>query len=135
MENLVKPSLLATYTRERQPVGTGIIFRANDSYRNHRPIWNALGILSSSVVERKAALEELASPTAAGRERKVLRAGIEHLAHEFHALGMEMNQRYGSTAISAQDELEPFQFEGLAREDSVLYYVPNTYPSSKLPHA
>ena len=38
MENLVQPSLLATYTRERQPVGTGIIFRAYNSYCNHRPI-------------------------------------------------------------------------------------------------
>lgn len=133
MENLVKPSLLATYTRERQPVGTGIIFRANDSYCNHRPIWNALGTLSSSVVERKAALEEL---TAAGKESgKALRVGIEHSVHEFHALGIEMNQRYGSTAIYAQDKLEPFQFEGLAREDSVLYYVPNTYPGSRLPYA
>jgi 2-polyprenyl-6-methoxyphenol hydroxylase-like FAD-dependent oxidoreductase len=43
MKVIAKPSLLVTYTPERQPVGTGIISRANDSYRNHRQIWDALG--------------------------------------------------------------------------------------------
>jgi hypothetical protein len=136
MKGLAKPSLITTYTSERQPVGTGIINRANDSYRNHRQIWDALGILSPSVAERKATLEELGSPSAVGvARRKALRAGIEHSAHEFHALGIEMNQRYESTAIYTADEPKPFEFEGPAKEDPVLYYVPNTYPGSRLPHA
>ena len=136
MKGLASPSLLATYTPERQPVGTGIISRANDSYRNHRQIWEALGILSPSVDERKVALEELSSPSAAGTaRRKALRAGIEHSAHEFHALGIEMNQRYESEAIYTADEPKAFAFKDLAKEDPVLYYVPNTHPGSRLPHA
>ena len=31
-------------------------------------------------------------------------------------------------------KVRPFEFEGPAKEDSVLYYVPNTYPGSRLPH-
>jgi hypothetical protein len=133
---VAKSSLLATYTPERQPVGIGIISRANDSYRNHRQIWEALGILSPSVGQRKAAIEELSSPSGPGAaRRKALRAGIEHSAHEFHALGIEMNQRYESRAIYVHDEPRQFEFEVLAKVDPVLYYVPNTYPRSRLPHA
>ena len=31
-------------------------------------------------------------------------------------------------------KVRPFEFEGSAKEDSVLYYVSNTYPGSRLPH-
>ena len=46
-----------------------------------------------------------------------------------------MNQRSESTAIYTADEPKPFEFEGLAKEDLVLYYFPSTYPGSRLPHA
>lgn len=130
------PSLLASYSIERQPVGMSIISRANDSFRNHRQIWDNLGMLGASAEERKAAFSELSAPTLTGRSRRAsLRAAIEHSAHEFHAIGIEMNQHYDSSAIYTKDELEPFAFVGLAADDPVLYHVPNTYPGSRLPHA
>ena len=93
-------------------MGIGIISRANDSYRNRRQIWDALGILSPSVDERKAVPEELSSSSEAGAARKKeLRAGIEHSAHEFHALGIETNLLYESSAIYTEDELKAFKFE------------------------
>ena len=135
LKGQASPSLLLTYSTERQPVGLGIISRANDSFRNHRQIWDALSMLSPSVEERKSAFAELSSPTAAGKARRAaFRAGIEHSAHEFHAIGIEMNQHYQSTAIYTEDEPGPFAFSGLAAKDPVLYYTPNTYPGSRLPH-
>ena len=136
LQGNASPSVLATYSLERQPVGVGIISRANDSFRNHRQIWEALAMMSPLVDERKAAFAELSAPTAEGKARRAaLRSGIEHSAHEFHAIGIEMNQHYESSAIYVHDELEPFAFSGKAAEDPVLYYVPSTYPGSRLPHA
>ena len=131
------PLLLGSYTAERQPVGRGIIKRANDSFRNHSAIWEALGIMSPDIQERKANLAELltgATPAASER-RKNFRDGIEYSAHEFHALGIEMNQHYLSEAIYADDEEIAFEYSGKAAEDSVLYHTPSTYPGSRLPHA
>lgn len=64
-----------------------------------------------------------------------MRAGIEHSAHRFHVLGIEMNLLYESNAIYTKDKLKAFEFEGQTNEDLVLYYVPNTYPGSRLLHA
>ena len=136
LDGKASQSLLDTYSLERQPVGVGIISRANDSFRNHRQIWEALAMMSPSVDERKATFAQLSAPTTEGRARRTaLRAGIEHSAHEFHAIGIEMNQHYESSAVYTHDELEPFAFSGQAGEDPVLYYDPNTYPGSRLPHA
>ena len=137
MKGQASPSLLDSYTLERQPVGQGIIRRANDSFCNHSAIWEALGIMSPDVTERKTALAELLTGTtpAATTRRKKFRDGIEYSAHEFHALGIEMNQHYASEAIFLADEEKAFEYTGKAAEDSVLYHTPSTYPGSRLPHA
>lgn len=135
LQNRASSSILSTYCLERQPVGVGIISRANDSFRNHRQIWSALAMLSPSLPERKTAFAELSAEGSAGRMRRTeLRKGIEHSAHEFHAIGIEMNQHYESSAVYINDEQVPFEFGGLAAADPVLYYTPNTYPGSRLPH-
>ncbi|KAL4812579.1 FAD binding domain-containing protein [Aspergillus spinulosporus] len=127
--------LLSTYSVERQPVGHGIVTRANQAFRDHHQIWAALGMLGASLEERQRALEELAEPTVAGRERRqTLQKAVAHTAHEFHGLGVEMNQRYEGPGIYDADEAEPFVLPGRAAEDSVLYYEPNTYPGCRLPH-
>lgn len=137
MKGQASPSLLESYSAERQPVGRGIIKRANDSFRNHSAIWDALGILSPDVQERTANLAELLTGTtpAATERRKNFREGIEYSAHEFHALGIEMNQHYTSQAIYIDDEELPFEYAGRAADDPVLYHTPSTYPGSRLPHA
>jgi hypothetical protein len=137
MKGQASPALLDSYTAERQPVGRGIIKRANDSFRNHSAIWAALGIMSPDVEERKANLAELltASTEAGTNRRRKFRDGIEYSAHEFHALGIEMNQHYVSDAVYVADEATPFEFAGKAAEDSVLYHTPSTYPGCRVPHA
>jgi hypothetical protein len=134
-KGLASPSLLSTYSSERQPVGHSIITRANQALRDHFPVWEALGMLPTDVAERKQILEELRSATSQGSERRrALRTAIKHTSHEFHGLGVEMNQHYDGQGIYTADEAQPFAQSGRAVEDSVLYHEPSTYPGSRLPH-
>ncbi|EFX05480.1 benzoate monooxygenase [Grosmannia clavigera kw1407] len=132
------PALLASYSVERQPVGAAIIARANQGLRDHQPVWEALGMFPPDIEARRAVLDELRAPTAAGRERrKVFQAAIEQTAHEFHGLGIEMGQRYeNSTAVYTADEPAPYALPPGSKvaEDPVLYYAPSTYPGVRLPH-
>lgn len=132
---LADKSLLDSYSIERQPVGKSIITRANQAFRDHFNVWDALGTLPKSLEERKAVLEELASDTDKGEaRRKAFREAITSTSHEFHALGIEMGQRYSSTAIYTADEPKPFTLSGSASEDDILFYEPSTYPGCRLPH-
>jgi 2-polyprenyl-6-methoxyphenol hydroxylase-like FAD-dependent oxidoreductase len=130
---LASPSLLSTFSPERQPVGLGVITRANQGLRDHTPVWDAMGLTLPTPKERMAVMEELKAPTKAGRSRrKVLNDAIDGTAHEFHGIGVEMNHRYVSDAVVLDDETgEPPQWP----EDKVLYHLPSTYPGSRLPHA
>ncbi|CAK7226979.1 hypothetical protein SEUCBS140593_006424 [Sporothrix eucalyptigena] len=135
-KGLANPALLNTYSIERQPVGKGIITRANQGFRDHFHVWEALGTLPKTVDERRAVLDELEAPTPAGQKRRnALRQAIQHTSHEFNGLGIEMNQHYHGPGIYTADELKPWVLPGRAAEDPVLYHEPNTYPGSRLPHA
>ncbi|KAL5591188.1 hypothetical protein FOVSG1_010077 [Fusarium oxysporum f. sp. vasinfectum] len=128
--------LLETYSHERQPVGQSIITRANDAFRDHTHVWNAIGALPADDVEaRRRVLEELKSPTPEGEQRrKEFRTAIKKTSREFHGLGIEMNQQYTSSGIYEADEPEPYSPSGRAKEDSVLYHEQSTYPGRRLPH-
>ncbi|CAG9955822.1 unnamed protein product [Clonostachys rosea f. rosea IK726] len=129
------PSLLSTYTAERQPVGKGIVTRANQAFRDHFGVWDAIGSLPKNPSERKRAFEELSQPGIHGTERRIkFSKAIRNTAHEFHGLGVEMGQQYSGNAIYAADESEPFHLAGKVAEDPVLFYSPNTYPGFRLPH-
>jgi hypothetical protein len=132
-KGIASPSLLSTYTPERQPVGLGIITRANQSYRSHFQILESLGQTAPTLEERVAILDEFKSPTSKGAaRRKKFQEGITESAYEFHGLGIEMGQHYTGTAIYDADETVPYVSQA---KDEVLDYVPNTYPGSRLPHA
>ncbi|KAL1858199.1 hypothetical protein VTK73DRAFT_7910 [Phialemonium thermophilum] len=134
-KGLADPSLLETYSVERQPVGKAIITRANQAFRDHFNVWEAMGTLPQDVEERRRILRELASPTPGGQaRRKALKDAIQHTSHEFHGLGIEMGQHYTGPGIYDADEHQPFSPLGRAAEDPVLYYEPNTRPGSRLPH-
>lgn len=76
---------------------------------------------------------ELKAPTKEGRERrKRLQEAVQGTSHEFHGLGVEMNQRYESSAIYVADEKEG---RPPLPEDAVLQHEVTTYPGSRLPHA
>ena len=134
-KGLAGPCLLDTYSIERQPVGEGVVRRANQGLRDHLGIWEALGTLPKTVDERRAVLAELEAPTPAGQKRRAaLQRAIQHTLREFLGLGIEMNQHYDGPGIYAKDEPALWKLPGRAAEDPVLYHEPNTYPGNRLPH-
>lgn len=134
-KGIASPKLLESYSLERQPVGLEIISRANQGFRDHFHVWEALGMLHSDVTERRKILDDLSSATPTGRQRRIdLQQAINTTCHEFHGLGVEMGQHYASDAIYTADEPQPYQRKGQAAADPVLFYEPNSYPGSRLPH-
>ncbi|MBE7182134.1 MAG: FAD-dependent monooxygenase [Terriglobus roseus] len=131
--NLASPSLLSTFSPERQPVGLGVITRANQGLRDHTPVWDAMGLTLPTVKERMEIMTLLKSPTPEGRARRqLLNNAIDGTAHEFHGIGVEMNHRYASSAIVLKDETtEPPTWP----DDAILHHRASTYPGSRLPHA
>ena len=126
------PSLLDSFNLERQPVGATIVTRANDGLRDHVPVWEALGMLDPSLKVRQKHFAELSEATPEGvARRQRLQKAVNNTAHEFHGVGVEMNQRYTSPAIYLADEgpRPPLP------EDPVLEHQITTYPGSRLPHA
>lgn len=134
-QGIAPSSLLSTYSIERQPVGHSIITRANQAFRDHFHIWEALGMLHDSPDARREALQQLASATPEGQERRrAWQRGITHTRHEFHGLGVEMGQHYTGPGVFTSDETEEYTRSGRAAEDQVSYYEPSTYPGCRLPH-
>ena len=134
-KGLAPPSLLDTYSIERQPVGRSIITRANQAFRDHFNVWDALGTLPKKLEVRRKALSELREATPEGRKRRLaLQRAITQTSHEFHGLGIEMGQVYNGPGICDVDESLPYEPRGRAAKDNVLYYEPSTYPGCRLPH-
>lgn len=134
MRGLAGPNLLSSYSIERQPVGLGVITRANQGLRDHLACWTALGVTEPTLEASTAAFNELKAPTPGGAaRRKAFKDAVAGTAREFHAVGQEMNQRYdGSPGIYFDDETEP---RPELPEDPVLYHQISTYPGARLPHA
>ena len=126
------PGLLASYTAERAPVGQQIVDRANLSRDQFGPIFEALGIAGGSDEEGiVAGLAACRAETPEGaKRRRALDEAILLKNYEFNAHGVEMNQRYASSAVVAGGGPE----ETWAR-DPELYHQPTTRPGAKLPHA
>jgi 2-polyprenyl-6-methoxyphenol hydroxylase-like FAD-dependent oxidoreductase len=136
MKGLAGPGLLESYSQERQPVGHGVITRANQGIRDHTPVWDALGVSAETVQERMQIWEELKAATPEGvKRRKLLRKTVEGTSHEFHALGIEMNQRYVSNAVVHVDERKAGRHTPPTPEDPILEHIPSTFPGCRLPHA
>ncbi|KAK4070863.1 hypothetical protein Trihar35433_5330 [Trichoderma harzianum] len=131
-KGLAGPALLDSYTVERQPVGAGVVARANASLREHKPIFDALGFLKPSLEERKNELDVLKEDSESGRaRRRELMRAINYTSHEFLALGSDMSQRYKSSAVF----LEGSGDEPPLPSNPVLNYEPHTFPGLRLPHA
>ena len=90
-----------------------------------------LGNLQPTVSERIAAVNELRSDSDAGRARReMLKGSLEALHTEEHGLGIEMNQRYSSSAVWHKGVGEVPTFS----TDPKQYYHATTYPGARLPH-
>ena len=126
------PGLLETYTAERAPVGRQTVDRANQSIADTARIFDALGFLDTTdpqvMVERMAA-RTLATPEAE-KQRTALREAIALEDHEFNCHGVEMDQRYASSAV-VPDATSPEP----AVRDPQLYSQASSRPGAKLPHA
>lgn len=132
-QGLAPGKILDTYSMERQPIGAGVIQRANQGLRDHVHVWEALGVLPEDVEERKRQHAELSAPTEAGRLRRMkLQEAVKYTEHEFGGIGIEMNQRYESGAVYFKDETAA---QRPPPDDPVLQYQLSTYPGSRLPHA
>jgi 2,4-dichlorophenol 6-monooxygenase len=125
------PSLLASYESERPPIGRQIVTRANQSIEEFGPIFDALGLLDTAdteqLVANMAARKEIGP--AAAEQRSKLRAAIELKNYEFNAHGVELGQRYGSSAVASDGSPEPEY-----TRDPELYYHATTWPGARLPH-
>ena len=100
MERKADPQILDSYSAERQPVGESVITRANQGLRDHGPVWEALGMMNPSVEMRRKDFGQLSEATPDGISRRArLQEAIKGTSHEFHGVGIEMNQRYKSNAV------------------------------------
>jgi 2,4-dichlorophenol 6-monooxygenase len=124
------PGLLETYSQERAPVGRQVVARANQSRVDYAPI-RACFATTGSDDPVAAGLARVRAPTAEGAEvRAALRAALALKNTEFNAHGVELNQRYQSAAVIAD--------EGAGEEvwlrDPQLYLQATSRPGAKLPH-
>ncbi|MDO5681992.1 MAG: FAD-dependent monooxygenase [Propionibacteriaceae bacterium] len=123
------PKLLETYSDERAPVGEQIVARANQSRFDYAPLRAAFAAEGDDPVA--AGMAKLQAPTLDGADaRDALRAAIDLKSQEFNAQGIELNQRYASSAV-IEDGSAPEEFT----RDKVRYLQATTRPGAKLPHA
>ncbi|RYJ03589.1 MAG: 2,4-dichlorophenol 6-monooxygenase, partial [Actinomycetales bacterium] len=131
IKGVAGPGLLDTYDAERVPVGQQVVERASRSASDFGQLFNALGLGDGKASARlEDGLDALQVPDAAGAARRRALARAVELKHdEFSAHGVEMNQRYTSSAVIPADDGP----EVWAR-DSELYHQASTRPGAKLPH-
>ncbi|MFI1367081.1 FAD-dependent oxidoreductase [Streptomyces griseochromogenes] len=126
------PELLDSYSAERAPVGRQIVERANLSRDQFGPIFEVLGIGGGGDHEAIAeGLSALGAPTPEGaKKRRLLEEAIQRKNYEFNAHGVEMNQRYASSAVLADGGPDE-----VWEQNRELVHQPTTRPGAKLPHA
>lgn len=124
-------TLLDSYSQERAPVAKQIVTRANQSIGEFGPIFEALGLTESTDPEvMQANMDKRCdSNMEAEQQRAAIREAIAFKKYEFDAHGVEMNQRYKSSAIVTDGQMEP-AFE----LDAELHYQPTTWPGARIPH-
>lgn len=124
--------LLETYSVERAPIAKQIVTRANNSGREYKPIFEALGVWDAENDEEfreKLMLRKEPTPEGAAR-RKALREALDNKDFEFNAQGTEIGQFYQSTAVVCDGHGRPE-----VTEDPMLHHQKSTYPGLRLPHA
>jgi 2,4-dichlorophenol 6-monooxygenase len=131
LEGHAAPSLLESYSTERQPVGKQIVTRANRSIGDFPPIFEAVGLMASTdPAEARRAIAARKAPTGEGKvRRKKLYDAIANKSYEFNCHGVEMNQRYASSAVVSDGTQMP-----AFTRDHELYHQATTWPGAHLPH-
>ncbi|MEV0791453.1 FAD-dependent monooxygenase [Kribbella sp. NPDC050459] len=122
------PKLLDSYHDERAPIAQQIVDRANKSRTQFGQIFRALGMTPDAPAGRTIDSRKDDTPAAA-EQREELRKAIELKDYEFNAHGVELGQRYRSSAVVDDGTPEP-PYE----RDHELYYHPTTWPGARIPH-
>ncbi|RMI96605.1 hypothetical protein CDV36_016303 [Fusarium kuroshium] len=131
-KGLAGTSLLDSYSKERQPVGSNLVRDSNNQIRKNTNIWDVLGMAASSTDEGMKQLAELSQATPEGSARRArLYDALEEKTQEFESLGLAYNQWYTSAAVYLEDEPRP---RPLLEGDPVVEVQISTYPGSRLPH-
>ncbi|MBO9357920.1 2,4-dichlorophenol 6-monooxygenase [Bordetella petrii] len=123
-------SLLDTYTIERAPIAKQVVCRANKSLEDFPPIAMALGLpQAKSADEMKSNMARRKEPgPEAQAQRTRLREAIAGTNYVYNAHGVEMNQRYDSPAIVADNSPDE------VFRDVELYHQASTRPGAPMPH-
>ncbi len=125
------PKLLESFSEERAPIAKQIVTRANQSIGEFGPIFQALGMdggIDHAKIQRNMDARCDTGEVAAA-QREALRNAIAFKKYEFDCHGVEMNQRYVSSAVVADGVKAPG--DGI---DMELHYVPTTAPGARIPH-
>jgi 2,4-dichlorophenol 6-monooxygenase len=131
LQSKASPALLDSYSDERAPIGRQIVTRANKSIEEFGPIFDALGLLETSDTQQMLAnMEVRKEDSPRGVEaRAKLRRAIELKNYEFNCHGVELGQRYRSSAVVPDGTPEPAY-----TRDPELFYHATTWPGARLPH-
>jgi 2,4-dichlorophenol 6-monooxygenase len=125
------PKLLETFSEERAPIAKQIVSRANKSIGEFGPIFQALGM--DGGVDHAKIQSNMDARCDTGKDaeaqREALRKAIAYKKYEFDCHGVEMNQRYASSAVVADSTEVPGD-----DIDMELHYVPTTHPGARIPH-
>jgi 2,4-dichlorophenol 6-monooxygenase len=125
------PRLLETFSQERAPIAKQIVTRANKSIGEFGAIFQALGM--DGGVDHGKIQRNMDARCDTGKEAEVqrdaLRKAIALKKYEFDCHGVEMNQRYASSAVMADNSKAPGD-----DIDMELHYVPTTHPGARIPH-
>jgi 2,4-dichlorophenol 6-monooxygenase len=122
-------SLLDSYSQERVPVGMQIVARSNQSRREFAGLRDWFDPSSDDPVA--AGRERLRDRGPQGAELRDRVYGALRLKnYEFNAHGVELNQRYASSATI----FGPGEGEEQWSHDRELFAQPTTRPGAKLPH-
>ena len=123
-------SLLATYSIERAPIGREIVLRANQSRKEYAKLQEVFRV-PGATDPVAATAEKLRDPGSTGvASRRALAEALEIKEFEFNCHGVELNQRYTSTAAI----VDPAAGEEEWQRDRELYAQATTRPGAKLPH-
>lgn len=125
------PKLLESFSQERMPVGKQVVQRANQSRADYAPLHACLRVPGADNPVA-AGIARFRDPGPEGvAARKAAQAALDLKQTEYNAQGVEMNQRYESSAVIADKGAEPEVW----RRDRDLYHQPATRPGAKTPHA
>lgn len=127
-----KPALLDSYHVERAPVAAQTVARANKSLGDFPPILAALGLFDTEDPEQmRANMANLHEENdASATQRAALREAIDSTHYVYNTHGVEMNQRYASSAVIGDGSPEPAW-----ERDPELYFQASSRPGAPLPHA